>query len=632
MLACAAGAIVTLLVSRNKTLAGWLAFLAIAASSLLTLNAAAAVFLQGPERVLTLINIPAASLSLRIYIDGLSAFFLLLIAVMALLAALYSITYMQHYADYGVRQYYPNLLLFVAGMYGMVSMTNMMVFFCIFWQIMTLSSYMLVRYEGRKAENVRAANKYLLMMQLACALIMLGAGVLAGDGVVLESGEVLARYDADALSYAIGHMPAADSWKVTLALVLFLLGFGIKAGMWPFGQIWLPDAHPAAPSPVSALLSGVMIKTGVYGLLRSFLWMIPAYSLERYNAPAWGCAIALLGTVTLFVGTTQALKQIQSKRLLAYHSIGQIGYILLGLGTCLALIKPGMQAENVMLLATVGLYGALFHTMNHALFKGLLFFNAGSVLYATGTQNLNRLGGLMKYMPLTAAATLIASCSIAGVPLFNGFASKWSIYSAAILGSGKAGYLAVCAVFAILTSALTLASFMKLFGAAFLARISSLVRERVAGRPVMEVGLMMMLPQAVLALLCILLGLMPMAAYQLIGRCLAASPPGLATVLARGALPAAGGIGAGVMLPAAGAVFAPLALLLVLAALLMLAAWFARLGQASRRADEPWLCGYVNENELNRYGAHNLYSSVKQIVGWSGASPDRPHPRKASGR
>ena len=237
-----------------------------------------------------------------------------------------------------------------------------------------------------------------------------------------------------------------------LAFALFLVGFGIKMGMWPFGQVWLPDAHPAAPSPVSAMLSGVMIKTGVYGLMRYFLWLVPPAGWTLFPLAEWGMVIAFLGTITLFTGTMQALRQEQSKRLLAFHSIGQIGYILLGLGVCMALLPGG--DHRLVTLAAIGLFGALYHVMNHGVFKGLLFLNAGSILYATGTQDLNKLGGLMKFMPLTAVTALVASFSISGVPLFNGFVSKWSIYVAAVQGSGASGsgYLALCAIIAILTS------------------------------------------------------------------------------------------------------------------------------------------------------------------------------------
>ena len=239
------------------------------------------------------------------------------------------------------------------------------------------------------------------------------------------------------------------------------------------------------------MLSGVMLKTGVYGLMRYFLWLVPVRAQADYPLARWGMLVAVLGTITLFTGTMQALKQEQSKRLLAFHSIGQIGYILLGTGTCMALLPVNTPATAA--LATIGFFGALFHVLNHGLFKGLLFLNAGSMLHATGTQDLNQMGGMMKFMPLTAITALIASFSISGVPLFNGYVSKWSIAVAAIQGSGSAHYLVVCAVIAILTSALTLASFMKFFGVSFLSRTSALVRERAAQSGRLEVPWMMQL-------------------------------------------------------------------------------------------------------------------------------------------
>ena len=290
---------------------------------------------------------------------------------------------------------------------------------------------------------------------------MIGSAVLALSGSFPQDA-ALSRFDFNALRgrLAAGGIPPA---AFVLAFSCFLAGFGIKAGVWPFGLAWLPDAHPAAPSPVSALLSGVMIKTGVFGVLRTCLWLMPSVSVPGFSPIVWGGIIAAVGTVTLVVGTFQALKQEQTKRLLAFHSIGQVGYIVLGIGACLMLLPQGAPAAAI---ATVALVGALFHTLNHALFKGLLFFNAGTILKSTDTQDLNRLGGLIRYMPITAVTCLIASFSIAGVPLFNGFASKWSIYAGAILGGKSAGILVICGLFGILTSALTLASFMKFFGSA----------------------------------------------------------------------------------------------------------------------------------------------------------------------
>lgn len=616
MLICVAGSVLTLLVSRHKTLAGWIAFLITSASAVLIFSAVAKVLNAGPSLHPAEFWMPKIGFVLRIYVDGLTAFFLMLAALIAVPAAFYSIAYMQHYRDYGVGRYYPYVLLFLAGMYGLLSITDMMWVFFLFWQLMTLPSYALIRFEYRKPENIRAANKYLIMMQIACVAVMIGAALLAGGKSVGGIGNL--KYDFDAVGANLPALLSTHPDLTALAFALFLIGFGIKMGMWPFGQMWLPDAHPAAPSPVSALLSGVMIKTGVYGLIRSFLWLVPVAAQKDYPLARWGLVVAVLGTITLFTGTMQALKQEQSKRLLAFHSIGQIGYILLGIGTCMALLPAG--SPNAVILATVGLTGALFHVLNHGLFKGLLFLNAGSMLHATGTQDLNQMGGLMKFMPLTAITALVASFSISGVPLFNGFVSKWSIYVAAIQGSASARYLPVCAVIAILTSALTLASFMKFFGVSFLCRTSELVRAQAAQNRRLEVPWMMQIPQVLLALLCVLLGVVPAIAFRLMHSALDASRGGFGSALANAA-PMVNGPLAGLQGPNAAALFAPVALALVLGVMFLLAYGISKLGSAPRRAAVPWLCGYAREAECNRYVAHNFYGEIKRYFRWLGGTP-----------
>lgn len=614
-----AGAPLTLLFAKNKTAAGWLCFLLTALSGMCALYAAGSVLISGPGQALTLIAIPSAGSACRIYVDGLSAVFIGLIATIAILAAFFSISYMEHYRDYGVARYYPYFLLFTAGMYGIVCVTDMMVFFFVFWQLMTLSSFALVRYEFKKHRNVRAANKYLIMMQIACVLIMAASGIV-GESPAVIGFETVQTYDFDAISHSLPGMMQGSTALVSMAFLLYLVGFGIKAGMWPFGQMWLPDAHPAAPSPVSSLLSGVMIKTGVYGLMRTFLWLIPESALTLYQNQVWGMIIAVMGTMTLFVGTMQALKQEQSKRLLAFHSIGQIGYILLGLGACVALVGTGMHNEVIMGLAIIGFYGAIFHTLNHGTFKSLLFLNAGSLLYATDTQDLNKLGGLIKYMPVTAVMTLIASFSIAGVPLFNGFASKWSIYVSTILGSSTAPYLGVCALFAILTSAITLASFMKFFGVSFLSRTSSLVAQKASRTPLLEVGWRMQFPQLILAALCLVFGIIPIGAYQIIKLALDNSQQGLAAGLAKLPLANLDGI-AGIASAHGTALFDPLVIVVVMGIMFCAALIISRLGGATKRIDEPWLCGYSRDAEMYRYGAHHLYASIKRYFRWIGGKP-----------
>ncbi len=623
ILVCVGGAVLTLFASRNRTLAGWLCFAVTGATAVLIVSAVARVLTSGPSpHPAIFAAMPKVGFALRIYVDGLTAWFLLLAAVIAAPAAFYSIAYMRHY-DYGVARYYPYFLLFLAAMYGLLSTTDMMWFFFIFWQLMTLPGYALIRFERRKRENIRAANKYLVMMQIACAATMIGAELLAVTGR-MASGSTTLRYDFDTVSANLPMLLSGRPGITALAFALFLVGFGIKMGMWPFGQVWLPDAHPAAPSPVSAMLSGVMIKTGVYGLVRYFLWLVPVHAQASYPLAWWGMVIAVLGTVTLFTGTMQALQQEQSKRLLAFHSIGQVGYILLGVGTCMALLPAGSAASA---LATLAFVGALFHVLNHGLFKGLLFLNSGSMLHATGTQDLNQMGGLMRFMPLTAVTALVASFSISGVPLFNGFVSKWSIYVAAVQGSGYARYLALCAVVAILTSALTLASFIKFFGASFLSRTSATVAQR-AAQARLEIPWTMQVPQMALAACCVLLGTVPAIGFHLMQRALASSRQGFGVALAS-ASPITSGAAAGISGLNSAAVFVPLALAAVLAVMFLVTRGITRLGHAPRRADAPWLCGYAREAECNRYLAHSFYGEIKRYFRWLGGAPRRPAPRRA---
>jgi hydrogenase-4 component B len=622
ILICLAGAFLTLLVSRSRTVAGWLAFIVTITSAVLIIQGAAAVLMTGPgSHPVEFFAVPAIGFVLRIYVDGLTAIFLMLAALIAVPASFYSIKYMRLYEEYSVARYYPNFLLFLAAMYGLLSTADMMWFFFIFWQLMTLPGYALIRFENRKRENIRAANKYLIMMEIACAATMIGAELVAPGDV----SSIAMKYDFETIRANLPHLLSVKPVAMTIAFTLFLVGFGIKMGMWPFGQIWLPDAHPAAPSPVSAMLSGVMIKTGVYGLMRYFIWLVPSDGWDSYPIGAWGIIVAVLGTITLFTGTMQALKQEQSKRLLAFHSIGQIGYILLGTGVCMSLLPIGEQRYTA--LAAVGLFGALFHVINHGLFKGLLFLNAGSMLYATGTQDLNKMGGLMKFMPVTAATALVASFSISGVPLFNGFVSKWSIYVAAIQGSGAAGYMAICAVVAILTSALTLASFIKFFGVSFLSRTSTLVNERAAKQGGLEVHWMMNLPQVFLAFMCVMLGIVPFIGFDLLQKVLDSSSNGYGALLAA-ATPMTADAAGGVQYMDGTALFAPVAIAILLGLMFLLAYVISKLGSASRRAAAPWLCGYAAEADCHRYTAHNFYSEIKRYFRWLGGMPRTGHDGK----
>jgi len=620
---CIAGAVLTLLVSKSKAFAGWLSFLTTAITAGLIAPKAVEVLTNGPEHhPQQMWDTLLGGYALRFYVDGLSSIFLLLAVVIAVLAALFSIAHVcKTYQNKSAAGYYPFFLLFIGGMYGILVTTDLMLYFFLFWQLMTIPSFLLVRYDSDKPGATAGAIKYLLWMEAACFAVMAGAHFISG-----YSHDPSLAYDFDILAEGLPEVVASNPGALTACLLLFLVGFGIKVGMWPFGQLWVPDSYSSAPSPVSSLISGVMSKTGVYGLMRSFIWLIPADVVASYGQMAtWGMALAVLGTITLFTGTMQGLKQDDSKRLLAYSSIGQLGYVLLAMGVAVALIPSG--DPKLMSVAVIGFCGALLHAINHGIFKGLLFFNAGSMTQATGTEDMNKMGGLWKYMPLTGLTVLIASFGIAGVPLLNGFVSKWSIYVAAIEGSHYAKYLSVCAIIAILTSAMTLAMYIKFFGVAFLSRRSAVVKEQAEKQGGLEVGFFQQLPQLCLAALCVVIGVVPGLAYQVLGQVLETSQQGLAIELAKANTTVAGAMD-GLSAIGGVALYVPVVLAIVLAITFALVYFFSKQGGSSRRTSAIWLCGYAQETDTDsyRYSASNFYGEIKRYFGWLGGNP-RPQTR-----
>jgi len=616
---CVAGAVLTLLVSKSKSLAGWLSFLTTAGTGALIVPAAIRVLTSGPvnpHHPQTLWSF--GGLDMRFYIDGLSAIFLLLAVLIGVLAALFSIAHVEKaYATKSAAGYYPFFLLFIGGMYGILSTTDTMWFFCAFWQLMTIPSFILMLFESDKPGIKGASFKYLIFMEVAMVAAMAGASMISGGG-----HEAALKYDFDILSEGIPAIVSSNPGALTGCLALFLLGFGIKVGMWPFGQLWVPDAYSSAPSPVTALISGVMSKTGVYGLMRTFLWLIPAEVAGKFDLGFWGMALAILGTITLFTGNMQGLKQDNAKRLLAFSSIGQIGYIILALGVSVALIPSG--DPKLLAVAAIAFCGALLHAINHGIFKGLLFFNTGAMVQATGTQDLNRMGGLWKYMPLTGLTVLIASFGIAGVPLLNGFVSKWSIYVATVQASASAKYLPVCAIIAILTSATTLAMYMKFFGVAFLSRRSTLVKDQ-AAKGNLEIGFTQQIPQLILAGLCIVIGLVPGVVFKILGQVLATSRQGFADKLADANTMSAGAV-TGLSAIDGAALYVPATIGIVIAIAFIIVYAFSKQGGSTRKTGDVWLCGYAKEADCYRYSASNFYGEIKRYFGWLGGNP-RPQTR-----
>ncbi|MGE5357409.1 MAG: proton-conducting transporter membrane subunit [Bacteroidales bacterium] len=591
------------LVARRRQLAGTINAVASLAAGLAFGAVGATALASGPVAV----RLPLAFTNVHLLVDGFSALFVVLISFMATVVSFYTIGYMEHYGQYGLRAFYLNFPVFVLGMVGIVIVDDLSWGFSIAWQLMTVSSFFLIRFDHHDPQIRRAAGKYLALMELAWLAIVAGATALSGSFAGQPLGE-LARMTA-----------AAPAPLQVAALALVLVGFGLKAGVFPLGQLWLPDAHSSAPSPVSALLSGVMIKTGVYGIARTLFWMLPASTLSN----GWrfaGLLVAAFGVASLFIGTVQALKQRDAKRLHAYSSIGQMGYILLGVGTAhflSASSNPMLQA-----LAVLALVAAIYHTFNHAAFKGLLFLVTGSVQFATGSKDMDKLGGLVRLMPVTAVVAAIAAASIAGVPASSGFASKWTLIVSDLLAGPQAPVLVLFGIVALFTSAITLACYVKFFGMTF----TSAGSEWHAKPDVREVGATMLVPTVVLTAVCLAQGFFPWvfvnticgALYRSEGASVSHlfSDPGLSSRMTA--------LGAGLSIsfdsPArVGAVMVPLLLLVVLCVALAFAGWLRRAGAAPVRHSAPWLCGYQQLSDANRYPSSNLFSAFNRAMRWTRA-------------
>ena len=421
----------------------------------------------------------------RFALDGLSAVFLAVVGLGGAAASLYGLGYGRHeHEPFRVLPFYPT---FLAGMM-LVPLAADAFTFLVSWEFMSLASWALVLAHHRLPENRRAATVYIVMVTASFGTMSRycwSSALLAGSGGRLSASRRCGRHCRRMRS------PPA-SW-----LALALVGAGSKAGLVPL-HVWLPLAHPAAPSHVSALMSGVMTKIAVYGFLRL------VFDLAGEPAWWWGVPVLVAGGVTAAVGVLTALMQTDIKRLLACSTIENIGLIFAGLGLALAFAANGLGPA-----AALALTAALFHVVNHALFKSALFFGAGAVLTATGTRELDRLGGLIHRMPVTALAVLVACVAISALPPLNGFASEWLLFQAILLSPELPQWglkLAVPAVGALLALSVALAAacFVRFYGIAFLGRPRS--EEAATAHEVDRFSLAAMLG---LAGLCVLAGVLP---------------------------------------------------------------------------------------------------------------------------
>ncbi|MBP1772158.1 MAG: Ech-hydrogenase-related complex, NuoL-like integral rane lipoprotein subunit [Holophagaceae bacterium] len=533
----------------------------------LGLGASLRVLGGGPTAAFSLRTASLGSTGLMV-LDPLAALFAIPVLLLAFCGALYGLGYWEGRRGNtrALRLVYG---LLVASLALLVTASHALTFL-LGWEGMAIAAFLLVMAEDREPETRRAGWIYLASTHTG-TLILLGAfALLAGT-----TGQ-----------YGFTALPAglAGSRTGTALFVLFLLGFGFKAGVLPL-HYWLPPAHAAAPSHVSALMSGVLLKMGILGLARFLSW-VPDPPL------AWGGTLVALGALSGVLGVAFALGQHDLKRLLAYHSIENIGIILLGLG--LGTLGKGMGQP---VLQTLGYAGALLHVVNHSLFKGLLFLSAGSVLHATGTRSLERLGGLGQRMPWTSGAFLVGAWAICGLPPLNGFVSEWFIYLGAFRGLslGRQAWPLVILLALALIGALALACFAKAFGAVFLGlpRSAPAAGARESSRT-------MLIPMAVLAFACAAIGVAPILFAPALDRVTAVlgAPPGaqaLSSLTNLGSLSA-------------------LAFALVLLALLL--GWWLR---PARQATEPgtWDCGYAAPSARMQYSASSFADGLVRGLRWA---------------
>jgi len=568
---------VTARAAREPRLRTWLGASGAILGCALGIVAAAPVLLGGAQPALRLPwSLPLASFSLAI--DPLSAWFLLPTFGISALAAVYGAGYEQraHGRSSGSGSSWLWFNLFVASM-AMVVVARNGVLFLMAWEMMTIASYFLVTLHGERAEARRAGRIYLIAAHAGTAFLLVLFLLLGTRGTL----------DFDSFGPA-GARTAASAGAIFL---LAVVGFGVKAGFIPF-HVWLPEAHPAAPTHASAVMSGVMIKLGIYGLLRTltFLGEPPLW---------WGWTLIVVGLVSGVLGVLYALAQHELKRLLAYHSVENIGIIAMGLG--LGLIGA---ARHSTILFALGFGAALLHVLNHAMFKALLFFGAGSVIRAAGTGEIEHLGGLLKRMPTTGAAFLVGAVAISGLPPLNGFVSEFLLFLGSFSAVGGADKLSVGVAGVALIAGLALigglaaACFAKAFGVVFLGEPRAPRTEEVR-----EAGILLRVPMLALAAGCVAIGLLS---------------PVLLPVLAR-VLPAIGGIAPGSAAPdllsaQAGLRGVTLVGVLLLGLLLLLATLRSTvLRRRSVRAAVTWDCGYAKPTPRLQYTASSFAQPILDL-------------------
>jgi hydrogenase-4 component B len=584
MLAGYTGGAVAALVTQTGRAARYATALGAGVGGAAALGLAALVLATTRPLDVALPNIVAAAGGLLVHLDPLGAFFLAVVGVGGLPAALYGASYTAAYEgriSLGVFGLMFNV--FLLGM-SVVPCAGNIFTFVIAWELMSLASYFLVMTESEELETRQAGLWYAAMTQFSFVLLLPMFLMLAPG--------------AGRTTFADLRLGAAtlDPFLRSVVFVLAVIGFGTKAGIVPL-HVWLPRAHPAAPSHVSALMSGVMIKLGIYGLMRI------VFDLLGGGPAWWGGVLLVTGSVSALLGVLYALMEHDLKRLLAYHSVENIGIIIIGLGAGAILQSYGLHA-----LATIGFAAALFHTLNHACFKALLFLAAGNVVHETHTRNMEQMGGLIKRMPQTAVLFLLGSAAISALPPLNGFASEWMVFQALLAGTNiprpevAIGFPVAVGMLA-LASGLAAACFVKAFGISFLAmpRSAHATNAREAPAP-------MRLAAWSLAGACVVLGVGASVVVPALYRVLESINgfvPDPSVTPAPGLWIAA---------PRALGHLSPVLLAALLGAILVITVFFVRRihGQPFRLAD-TWGCGRIAQTPRMEYTASAFAEPLRRV-------------------
>jgi formate hydrogenlyase subunit 3/multisubunit Na+/H+ antiporter MnhD subunit len=546
------------------------------ATTALVLIALASLFAP-PSTVALPLGLPWLGAHFRL--DALSAFFLAVVNLGGAAASLYAIGYGAHETvPLRVLPFYP---AFLAGM-SLVVLADDAFSFLVSWEFMSLTSWALVMAHHRVADNARAGYIYLIMASAGTAALILTFGLLAGpDG-----------------NYTFAQMRAAHPEHAAAILILALVGAGSKAGLVPL-HVWLPLAHPAAPSHVSALMSGVMTKVAVYGFVRI------AFDLAGEPAWWWSIVVLALAGITTVMGVLYALMQHDLKRLLAYHTVENIGIIFIGVGLALAFKSQGMAAA-----AALALTAGLLHVFNHSLFKSLLFFGAGAVLNATGERDMEHLGGLIHRMPQTAFVFLVGCAAISALPPLNGFVSEWLTFQAILLSPQLPSWglkLIVPAVGALLalSAALAAACFVKAFGVTFLGRPRMPAAEQAH-----ETDRFSLAAMGFLAALCLVAGIVP-------GIFMDALAPAVTSLVGQ-RLPVQTGVEWLSIVPIAESRSSYNGLLVFLFMIIsgtLAASAIHRLASDRLRRAPPWDCGYPDPSPATQYTADSFAQPIRRVFG-----------------